>query len=272
MLRKSSPPIEPRRFDAPMTATVAGAKNGRSEAATATWSRSSTRARNCSVGAIGKRTSTSPPSSVRDTSKPASRKTASIARVLGEHLGDEALDAGLGGARRELLEQPRRRAASLELVRDRERDLGGRGIAQARVLGERDDPLVALSSARMPIERAAVDPVGIEEVLDERRIDVAHAVEAQVAAVLRRAARRTRRGRPRRLARAPSAAASSRRGGSRPPRRPPRVLDGADKRLLAVAPSACHRSAPPRARPSARVVFAASPNVSYALIVSPSGK
>jgi hypothetical protein len=34
-LRKSSPPIEPRRFDAPITATLAGAKKGRSEAATA---------------------------------------------------------------------------------------------------------------------------------------------------------------------------------------------------------------------------------------------
>ena len=45
MLRKSSPPIEPRRVDAPTTATVRGAKNGASDAATATWSRSSTAAR-----------------------------------------------------------------------------------------------------------------------------------------------------------------------------------------------------------------------------------
>ena len=32
MLRKSSPPIEPRRFDAPITATERGWKNGSSEA------------------------------------------------------------------------------------------------------------------------------------------------------------------------------------------------------------------------------------------------
>src|SRR2546423_1082909 len=51
MLRKTSPPIEPRRFDAPTTTTAAAPKNGRKAAATATWSRSSTRARNRSVGA-----------------------------------------------------------------------------------------------------------------------------------------------------------------------------------------------------------------------------
>ncbi len=42
MLRKSSPPIEPRRLDAPTTATLPGSKNGRSEATTASWSRAST--------------------------------------------------------------------------------------------------------------------------------------------------------------------------------------------------------------------------------------
>ena len=45
MLRKSSPPIEPRREEAPTTATVRGEKKGASEAATATWSRSSTASR-----------------------------------------------------------------------------------------------------------------------------------------------------------------------------------------------------------------------------------
>src|SRR5204862_4473005 len=37
MLRKSSPPIVPRRGDAPSTATDRGAKNGRRDAATAVW-------------------------------------------------------------------------------------------------------------------------------------------------------------------------------------------------------------------------------------------
>ena len=45
MLRNSSPPIEPRRAEAPITATLAGAKNGASEAVTARWSRRSTRSR-----------------------------------------------------------------------------------------------------------------------------------------------------------------------------------------------------------------------------------
>ena len=43
MLRNSSPPIDPRRAEAPTTATPAGAKNGASDAVTARWSRRSTR-------------------------------------------------------------------------------------------------------------------------------------------------------------------------------------------------------------------------------------
>ena len=45
MLRNSSPPIEPRRGEAPSTATPCGAKNGSSDARTASWSRRSTRSR-----------------------------------------------------------------------------------------------------------------------------------------------------------------------------------------------------------------------------------
>src|SRR4051812_15782210 len=81
MFRNSSPPIEPRRREAPTTATDAGRKNGRSDAATATWSRSSTRLRKPAVASIGKVTSTSPWSSRRVTSKPASAKTESIGRL-----------------------------------------------------------------------------------------------------------------------------------------------------------------------------------------------
>ena len=78
MFRKSSPPIEPRREEAPTTATVRGEKNGASEAATATWSRSSTASRYACVGAMLKRTSVVPPSRRRETAKPASAKTRSI--------------------------------------------------------------------------------------------------------------------------------------------------------------------------------------------------
>ena len=80
MLRNSSPPIEPRRFDAPTTATERGRKNGSSEARTATWSRvgdvlavaagGRDREPNLDLAALG---------AARDSSKPASRKTPSIA-------------------------------------------------------------------------------------------------------------------------------------------------------------------------------------------------
>ena len=49
MLRKSSPPIEPRRCDAPSTATERGAKKGCERRATAAWSRLST----CSRKLVG---------------------------------------------------------------------------------------------------------------------------------------------------------------------------------------------------------------------------
>src|SRR6478672_4433227 len=78
MLRNNSPPIEPRRVDAPTTATERGWKKGSSEARTARWSRSATCSRYVSVGAIANRISSSPPSPARVTAKPASRNTPSI--------------------------------------------------------------------------------------------------------------------------------------------------------------------------------------------------
>ena len=117
MLRKSSPPIEPRRFEAPMTATAAGAKNGRSEAATATWSR-------CFYAR-------EKPRRLRDreahldfaaTERPRELEAGVVEYcehrgVLGQHFCDELLDAMLGRARCELLEQSRRGAAPLDAHR-----------------------------------------------------------------------------------------------------------------------------------------------------------
>ena len=51
-------------------------------------------------------------------------------RVLGEHVGDEALDTRPRSERGELLEEARPDPAALELVRDDKRDLGRVGIAQ----------------------------------------------------------------------------------------------------------------------------------------------
>ena len=106
-------------------------------------------------------------------------------RVVGKDLGDERLDAGLRGPRRQLLEHPCRCAASLELVRDRERDLRDSRVAQPRELGDGDDLLRAGPVGEDADERTAVVRVRLEEVLDECLIDVAHAVEAHVEAVLR---------------------------------------------------------------------------------------
>ena len=123
--------------------------------------------------------------------------------VVGQHLGDEAFDAGLRGTRRELLEEARRRAAALQLVGDGEGDLSCRGVAQPRVLGERDDSLVACSVGEQADQRAAIGPVRIEVRLHERLVDAANAVKAEVAAVLRQmleecdeGARIAARGRP----------------------------------------------------------------------------
>ena len=65
-------------------------------------------------------------------------------RVLGQHVGDEALDADVCRARCEPFEQPRRSSAPLQIVRDGECDLRSRRVTQARVLRRRDDALVSL--------------------------------------------------------------------------------------------------------------------------------
>ena len=72
-------PMLPRRDEAPMTATLRGAKNSRREATVARWSRSSTPAMYESVAVIGKLSSAVPCSTRRVTSNPAPMKTLSIA-------------------------------------------------------------------------------------------------------------------------------------------------------------------------------------------------
>ncbi len=146
--RYSSPPIEPRRDEAPTTATVRGVKNGASDAATATWSRSSTCATYVPVGSMSRRTSISPPSIWRVSRKPASSKTRSIGRFPAI---TSAMNCSMPGACRklgELLEQTRSHAVALELVGDREGDLGRRRVPETDVARKRDD-------ARCPPPRPA---------------------------------------------------------------------------------------------------------------------
>ena len=99
--------------------------------------------------------------------------------VLRQHLGDELLDPCLRRERDEALEQAGADSATLVLVVDGERDLGGAAVAQPRVVGERDDASVETSD-----QRAALVPVRLDERLDELRREVRKAVEAQVAAAV----------------------------------------------------------------------------------------
>ena len=106
--------------------------------------------------------------------------------VPGQHLGDEPLDALRGGERRELLEQARADAAALELVGDGEGHLGGRRVAQAVVGRDRHDALASVRRERSD-QRAAIGPVRVERVADERGGERGQPVEAQVEALRREA-------------------------------------------------------------------------------------
>ena len=86
---RSSPAAGKRRC----TATLRGSKNGRSEAVTAVWSRSSTRSRKCSVGAIGNCDLDLAAFQLASELEPGRLEDAEHVSVVREHLGDEAFDA-----------------------------------------------------------------------------------------------------------------------------------------------------------------------------------
>ena len=143
-------------------------RTGAATRRTAMWSRSSTLLLDTARSAR----SATPPrrrrsSRSRFSSKPTCSKTLSIAAVVRQHLGDEPLDPDRGGAAGELLEQPRPDPAPLVGVSHRERRLRrssdrgaerssrSRRLAPRRLFGERAD------------QRAALDPVRLEQRLDE---------------------------------------------------------------------------------------------------------
>ena len=161
MLRKSSPPIEPRRCEAPITATLRGSKNGRREATTASWSRASTRSRYRSVDAIGNCTSSSPPSSVARQLEAGRLEDAEHGAVVGQHRRHEALDPDLGRACRELLEQTRADAPALMLVGHGEGCLGQLRVAETHVVGDGDDAFAVRVGERAE-QRPALVPVGLD--------------------------------------------------------------------------------------------------------------
>ena len=102
--------------------------------------------------------------------------------VLGQHLGDEGVDAVLGGPGGELLEQAGADAVALIVVGDRERRLGGVPVAQPDVVAERHDPLL-VRLAHDADERALLLPVGLDEGAREALAGGGEAVEAEEAAV-----------------------------------------------------------------------------------------
>ena len=104
-------------------------------------------------------------------------------RVPGHHHRDEALDALLRRACRELLEQPGSDASALVRVRNRKGDLGRGGIPEPHVVRKSDDLLYAVLSHGAN-ERAAFGPVGVERRLDEAHVEAGVAVEAEIEAVV----------------------------------------------------------------------------------------
>jgi hypothetical protein len=73
---------------------------------------------------------------------------------------------------------------ALQLVRDRERDLGTRRVAQPREARERDDVFLLAAAAERADQRAMVLPVGVEKRLDSRRRQRRKAVKAPVDTLL----------------------------------------------------------------------------------------
>ena len=171
MLRKSSPPIEPRRVDAPITATERGSKNGSSEARDGDVVALGDRARGTlSVGAIAKRISTSPPSpdardrrSRRRRRRRASRRSRAAPRRRTPRSRPAAARAASCSSRRVPI--PRR----WNVVADGERDLGDARVAQpdpvrdARRCGRRatrSARLARASPARAAARRASAPSAG----------------------------------------------------------------------------------------------------------------
>jgi CheY-like chemotaxis protein len=103
--------------------------------------------------------------------------------VVAHYLGEELFDADTRGQRGETLEQTRRDAASLKLVRHGKGNLGGVRIAQTYIARERDDEIVLRTNKGTPF-----DPLGLEHRLDEALVHARITVEAEVEALAGEAA------------------------------------------------------------------------------------
>ena len=103
--------------------------------------------------------------------------------VVRQHEGDEPLDSVMSRAFGELLDEPRADASALERVRDGERALRSRGIAQARVVRKCHHALEPVLHDRAE-QRSALRPVRVEHLLDDLRAEGREPVEAHVEALL----------------------------------------------------------------------------------------
>ena len=213
MLRNRSPPIEPSRAEAPITATLRGSKNGRSDAVTATWSRSATRVREARrSAAIGKLqldlaaldACARPRSRRRRTrracrcSRPAPRRRSARCRASPR-------------AERELLEQARADpAALLARRRRRTRPRPPRGRAGARSSRARRSARARRRRASVPTSAPRSAQSGSRYASTSRGLHAAGCRGSAGRGCGRRAARRTRRARRRRRPRAAAGAACRR--------------------------------------------------------------
>ena len=115
--------------------------------------------------------------------------------VLRQDLGHELLDPGFRRMRGEPLEQACADTAPVQVVGDREGDLGPARVMQADVGRERDGPDDATGAGELAEQRGAGLPVGLERPGDRRVIDRRRAVEPEVAAVGREALEEVDQGR-----------------------------------------------------------------------------
>ena len=183
MFRNNSPPIEPRRREAPITATVRGSKNGRSDAVTAAWSRSSTRSRYRSVGAIGNCDLDLAALQLPCQLEAHRLEDAEHVAVLRHHLCDKTLDTGLRRTVGQPLEEARPDSTPLVGVGDGERGFRDGRVAKPNVVCDGDD-LLAGVRAQGTEQSAPLDPVRLEQGLHEPGPERREAVEAEISAPL----------------------------------------------------------------------------------------
>ena len=259
MFRNSSPPIVPRRGDAPTTATERGSKNGASDAATATWSRRSRRSSSAGRRPELEHDLDDAGLDVRARLEAGVVEHAQHRAVLRQHVGDELFDSDGGRVRGEPLEQARPDAAPVQVVGDGERDLGARRIVQADVRRERDRPQrPSPRRARRGASRACASRSRVRRPPSGDRSR--RAVEAEVAALGgerleeldQRLVVRLRSGR--------AAAASSRRGARRL-RRPAWSCQAVEvmRRLCSIRPPQSRRSTVHRLRETTTTTPGAAP-------------